>query len=103
MSGKGTRRTSLQRRFSRCTVRSWAEAVTLAKGLAGYVFRGQASAQWTLSTTIERVAARFGGIGASDLQNRETVLLERFRRRAHHFIRDAPAADQVLEWLALMQ
>jgi FRG domain len=83
-------------------VDSWEDAVVLGKGLAGHVFRGQSDAKWSLSTTIERAARRYGFPDGA-LRNREIVLLNNFQRRAHQYVDDPPSFDDRLEWLALMQ
>lgn len=76
--------------------------MTLGKTLAGHVFRGQSDAKWLLSTTLERVARRYGFPDGA-LRNREVVLLNNFQRRAHQYLADPPTLDDRLEWLALMQ
>jgi FRG domain len=83
-------------------VDSWEDAVFLSKGLAGHAFRGQSDAKWSLSTTIERAARRYGFPDGA-LRNREIVLLSNFQRRAHQYVVDPPSLDDRLEWLALMQ
>jgi len=61
-----------------------------------WAFRGMASAGWFLQTSLERLLV--SGVVAA-----ERYLLTAFRRRAHHHVRDCPAPDDYLEWLALMQ
>jgi hypothetical protein len=83
-------------------VNRWEDTVVLGKILAGHVFRGQSNAKWSLSTTIEREARRYG-LPDGALRNREVVLLNNFQRRAHQYISDPPSPEDRLEWLALMQ
>jgi FRG domain len=91
-----------KRRFVQIRVDSWEDTVVLGKGLAGHVFRGQSDAKWSLSTTIERAARRYGFPDGA-LRNREVVLLNNFQRRAHQYLDDPPSLEDRLEWLALMQ
>src|SRR6202044_3658398 len=62
---------------------------------ARWAYRGQGKSSWRLKASIERVASKPGI--AEDYVERE------FKRRAHHYLRDLPKEDDVLEWLALMQ
>jgi hypothetical protein len=68
--------------------------------LAGYdhrwAFRGMASADWPLKTSLERLLV-------SPIVEAERYMLTTFQRRAHHYVRDCPKLDDYVEWLALMQ
>ena len=66
------------------------------------VFRGHGSTEWRLESTLERAAARWG-VERTALHERERVLLNQFRRRAHHYINDPPGATHLTEWAALLQ
>lgn len=76
---------------------SWA---ALRDKLAGYdhrwAFRGQASADWALKTSLERLLL-------SPVIEAERYMLTTFQRRAHHYVRDCPELNDYVEWLALMQ
>ncbi len=67
-----------------------------------FVFRGQSDAEWKLETRVERNIPDFYRKRIR-LENRELEMLERFKRRAHHYLTptDIPTGD--LEWLALIQ
>ena len=79
------------------TLMSWPD---LHSRLATYnhlwAFRGMANAMWPLQTSLERLLI-------SPVVEAEQYLLTAFQRRAHHYVRDSPALDDYLEWLALMQ
>ena len=66
----------------------------------GWIFRGHASANWRLRTTLDRQTP-FG----YQKRDAEEDLLRAFRRRAHNFLaaEHLPADDMSGEWLALMQ
>lgn len=90
-------------------VRAW------LSGLDGnFVFRGQGDAAWILETSIDRASKREltlppgdGGHGPNEMlmdpRGNEKKMLERFRRRAHHFLNAPPKDEEILDWLALMQ
>ena len=84
--------------------KSWEELLLLgtSSSLPGFIFRGQTSYAWDLSTTIERLALRLG-VGLKFLESREFWILTQFRRRAHNLIEKPPAYDNLIEWLTLIQ
>jgi hypothetical protein len=61
-----------------------------------WAFRGMGASEWVLQTSLERLLV-------SPVVEAERYLLTAFQRRAHHHVRDCPAPDDYLEWLALMQ
>lgn len=91
-------------RVMRRTIQSWAEFVGIVQswqGFRNWCFRGQASADWSLKSSLSR------HIEVSKVSERAWSLQESrirriFRRKSHLFIDDLPADDE-LEWLALMQ
>lgn len=80
----------------------WKELVLAADSLPAFIFRGQTSYAWDLSTTIERLGLYYP-LGLSGLANREFWILTQFRRRAHNLIEKPPEYDNLIEWLALLQ
>ena len=68
-----------------------------------FIYRGQSDAKWTLETKLARniPAAYKRTMG---LQSCEQAILDRFKRRAHHYLPAShiPGEDD-LEWLALIQ
>ena len=81
---------------------TWEEAVSILSRMPQYVFRGQASSSWGLSTNLERSCLR-NGFSIDFLDNREKVILTEFQRRAHLYIENPPPLDNKLEWYALLQ
>jgi FRG domain len=76
-------------------------------------FRGHQDASWDLVTTLDRALQTTIAIETDVIHsvvktklnfaaNERTTLLE-FQRGAHHYNAWTPAADEVLDWLALMQ
>lgn len=98
-------------------VSAWEEAKALGGHLTNWIFRGQANADWTLISTIERAlspgaAASVAGTELLDaifgnrrreIEGLERVLLREFQRRAHLTIQDFPGDDELLDWFSLMQ
>lgn len=81
---------------------SWETTRSLARRLIRWAFRGHSDASWGLDTTLSRGAQQFG-MPLDWLGGREAWMLRQFQRRAHHYIKDPPALEQRLEWLALIQ
>jgi hypothetical protein len=67
-----------------------------------WIFRGQADAEWSLSTSLERTAEMYS-IPRRDLQYREGGLIRRFKRQYYHYFQDTPDEGDYIEWLAVMQ
>jgi hypothetical protein len=84
------------------TTRDWKQLVSKANSFPSFVFRGQASYTWDLSTIIERLALQ-SSKNLSVLGNREFWVLTQFRRRAHNLIDKPPEYDDLIEWLTLIQ
>lgn len=91
-------------RVVRRTIHSWAEFVGIIQswqGFRNWCFRGQASAEWSLRSSLSRhievskVSERVWGL-------QESRIRRIFRRKSHLFLDDLPEDDE-LEWLALMQ
>jgi hypothetical protein len=65
-----------------------------------WAFRGHARADWHLRPSIERLQNAYSESMRLDA---EEYVRRTFSRRAHHYLRDLPAAGEDLEWLALMR
>lgn len=80
-----------------------AEDITdLQTTLGGCVFRGHASKEWKLTSTLERICSAYHVEGPSRAEREKNCLLE-FQRRAYHYIQDKPDCNNLLEWIALLQ
>jgi hypothetical protein len=81
------------------TISSWEDAKGFAHSLGdGWIFRGVPDAEWSLRTSLERLAP-------SDPHALERQLLIEFQRKARGYL-DAnfvPSEDNVFRWWALMQ
>jgi hypothetical protein len=65
-----------------------------------WCFRGQASSAWPLAPSLERLVP---DRRRENLRDVERVLLDRFKRQAHHYLTKTPDDGAVIEWFALMQ
>lgn len=84
-------------------IKKWEEFKRIGRSLSGYTaFRGQANADWDLTTLLERGLKEFPAKELDPFQ-REQVLLREFQRRAHHYLENTPEITKKLEWLALIQ
>ena len=83
-------------------VANWPEAKAIGHGLVRWAFRGHASSEWGLSSSLER-AANAVDSPLQFLGNREYWMRTQFMRRAHHYLSDLPEDGRHIEWLALMQ
>lgn len=81
---------------------SWKEALAVGDSLTRWAFRGQSSADWMLSSSLER-AALAADMPFDQLPNREWWMSVQFARRAHHYLAAPPAAGRLVEWLSLIQ
>jgi FRG domain-containing protein len=79
---------------------SWDEIHAHAR--PGWVYRGQRSSEWDLSTSLERCCAREGIFG-EERYRLEQELLRDFRRAYHNYSQHVPSVESVVEWLSLMQ
>lgn len=68
-----------------------------------WIFRGQSSATWPLSTTLDRVAKAYE-ISADHLREIENAQIVDFKRTAHLYSPEhLPFDDDTIGWMALMR
>jgi hypothetical protein len=97
-------------RYRRETIDSWDELLKWYQFLSktpggqgkGWIFRGEKSVKFDLTTSLER-AAKISGHNLKMVPALENKLLREFKRRLHHYTNDLPEKNDRLEWLALMQ
>lgn len=84
-------------------IKAWSEFVSVVNGWSGFRnwgFRGQASADWPLLSSLAR-HVKFTGVCEQAWPRQEERIRRIFERKSHLFIEDPPRDE--LEWLALMQ
>lgn len=69
---------------------------------SNWAFRGQAESRWPLSSTLARYLENFS-VDRRAWPEQEERILRIFKRKAHHFLAQAPDASDEFQWLALMQ
>jgi FRG domain len=86
------------------TIHSWAEFVGIIQswqGFRNWCFRGQASAEWSLRSSLSR-HIEVSKVSEQVWNLQESRIRRIFRRKSHLFFDDLPENDEI-EWLALMQ
>ena len=83
-------------------VTSWQEAVDLARLMHGWIYRGQESLEWGLTSSLERIAKAYNCPGIT-LKEQEEEILNKFKRQAHQYLTHLPKDNDNLEWLSLIQ
>lgn len=83
-------------------VDDWSELKFHAGIFRGWMFRGQASALWSLQTSLERLVES-NRYPFDQVVHGETKIIREFMRRAHLVMPSPPAEDAWLEWMAAIQ
>jgi len=71
-----------------------------------WAFRGQEDELWDLKTNFERKADNFKTFTRkfnNDYLQKETFIIENFKRRAHFYLKFLPKDNNLIEWLSLIQ
>lgn len=70
-----------------------------------WIFRGQKRIDMGLKTSLERALESFplDESYQTTIPKIEKKILREFKRRLHHYFKDVPKDDDIIEWLALMQ
>ncbi|MGO9534549.1 MAG: FRG domain-containing protein [Syntrophobacteraceae bacterium] len=74
----------------------------LSKSHSQWIFRGHTNADWLLDTSLQR-SAHIYEISPQSLTVIERIMLDRFKRTAHHFLRYSPNDEDDIEWLSIFQ
>lgn len=83
------------------TISKWKEISDLEINFPLEIFRGQADADWSLSSSIERCLK--GSDWEEDIANVEFWFIREFRRKARQYLSDLPDQDDIIGWLSIMQ
>lgn len=97
-------------RFERVLLRSWKEFLDWYMEFSSapsfherrWVFRGEKRSYEHIAPTLER-KARDSGIPFDQLQELESRMLNEFKRRLHHYVKDTPHSGDYAEWLSMMR
>src|ERR1700722_1818029 len=80
-------------------IRTWDEFQEHLRSYRGdhrykWCFRGQANSAWPLAPSLERLLPNWR---RESLRDVERVLLDRFKRQAHHYLSTTPDDSAVIE------
>ncbi len=97
-------------RFHRVVIRSWKQFLDWYGDFSStpsfherrWIFRGEKRSFEHFSPTLERLA-RDSGIPFTEFQELERRMLNEFKRRLHHYVKDTPHSGDYAEWLSLMR
>ncbi len=87
-------------RIATMKLNSWRDLARYAR--PGWIYRGQAEANWPLRTAFERCCEQHR-VKPRDRAGVELELFREFRRDYHEYAAHVPSKEAVLEWLSLMQ
>jgi hypothetical protein len=88
--------------FYEYTIKSWEDCTRLFKSIDKWVFRGQSDSSWSLQTSLER-GAKINNLQPREIPKVERKIIDKFQRRAFHYMGDTPEKGNTLEWLSLIQ
>jgi hypothetical protein len=85
-------------------VESWQEFLDVITDspYSDWAFRGSRDESWPLHSALSRYLQDFR-VDRKVWADQEERILRIFKRKAHHFIDDAPSSDDDFEWMAMMQ
>ncbi|KDC60102.1 FRG domain-containing protein [Bordetella bronchiseptica] len=89
-------------KFSDITLTDYTQLVKVVEHAHGFVFRGQADAEWPLSSSLERAIQDHEPLMKGAELN-EYWMLNEFRQKYHLYANHSPEYDNKFEWLALLQ
>lgn len=93
-------------KYKKLTIRKWDDLLKLYRRFQrsnrDWIFRGQSKGGDRLTTSLERIAKRFG-IRFTELNDLEDSLIRHFQRKAHRYLAHVPDEKDTVEWLALMR
>lgn len=87
-------------------ISEWTQLFDLEPEGGGWVYRGQADANWDLESSLRRIVARkrtLHGFDETDVLYSERSSLRSFKARAHFYLDDLPQKDDLVAWLTVMQ
>jgi hypothetical protein len=77
-------------------------ALVVKPPYSNWAFRGERDERWPLFSSLSRYLRNFG-VDRRAWADQEQRILRVFKRKAHQFVAQPPAAEDDFQWLALMQ
>lgn len=76
--------------------------LTLSQDYKSWAFRGQSDSNWPIKSTLTRYFEDFK-VNPDAWSHQEERIIRIFRRKAHHYLKNIPGDNDILQWLSLMQ
>ncbi len=85
-------------------INSWSEYLdlTLSSQFVSWAFRGQSDSSWTIQSTLTRYLKDFK-VHKDSWELQEERIIRIFKRKAHHYLKNIPNDDDIIQWLSIMQ
>ena len=77
-------------------------SLTLSSKYVSWGFRGQSDSSWPIQSTLTRYLKDFK-INKDAWEHQEERIIRIFKRKAHHYLKNIPNDDDILQWLSIMQ
>lgn len=85
-------------------IESWNEylEITTSSDFVSWGFRGQSNSDWSVQSTLTRCLKDFN-INPDAWAHQEERIVRIFKRKAHHYLKNTPSEDDIVQWLSIMQ
>lgn len=77
-------------------------SLTLSPKYVSWGFRGQSDSSWPIQSTLTRYLNDFS-VHKNAWEHQEERIIRIFKRKAHHYLKNIPDDNDVLQWLSIMQ
>ncbi len=83
---------------------SWTDYMnlTLSPEYVSWAFRGQSDSTWSIQSTLTRYLKDFK-INQDAWELQEERIIRIFKRKAHHYLKNIPDDEDIIQWLSIMQ
>jgi hypothetical protein len=75
---------------------------TLSSDYTSWGFRGQSVSSWPVQSTLARYLKNYN-VNQAAWAHQEERIIRIFKRKAHHFLKNIPDDDDIVQWLSIMQ
>ncbi|MFN0189720.1 MAG: FRG domain-containing protein [Bacteroidia bacterium] len=76
--------------------------LTLSPQFVSWAFRGQSDSNWSIQSTLSRYLEDFR-VHKDCWELQEERIIRIFKRKAHHYLKNIPDDDDIVQWLSIMQ
>ncbi len=91
-------------KINEININSWQKYLnlTLSRDFVSWGFRGQADSSWQIQSTLSRYLKNFN-VHSDSWEHQEERIIRIFKRKAHHYLKNIPPDDDIMQWLSIMQ